>query len=182
MLEALVGPSRSETYCEFHNWALTCFDTNSFLGQVRCCLLHGRFVKFICHNSERCLLPQPYISTEQLRGFSGSRKHINFHPPISRHWMFRISRWIKPMRHHATVQWYNNSLQGSLQRSSINPSMQRSTATLAGSADELREFKAHFTRFSDRYQKPVGTSKYRDLVWIRGWLRERARQTGIDRV
>ena len=90
MLEALVGPTRSETHCEFHNWALTCFDTNSFLGQVRCCLLHGRFVKFICHNSERCLLPQPYISMEQLRGFSGSRKHINFHPPISRHWMFRI--------------------------------------------------------------------------------------------
>lgn len=23
MLEALVGPTRSETHCEFHNWALT---------------------------------------------------------------------------------------------------------------------------------------------------------------
>eukprot|EP00435_Cladocopium_sp_Y103_P042980 s1461_g12.t1 len=37
---------------------------------------------------------------------------------------------------------------------------------LVGSADELREFKAHFTRFSDRYQKPVGPSKYRDWLFL----------------
>eukprot|EP00435_Cladocopium_sp_Y103_P049005 s1461_g14.t1 len=37
---------------------------------------------------------------------------------------------------------------------------------LVGSADELHEFKAHFTRFSDRYQKPVGPSKYRDWLFL----------------
>lgn len=37
---------------------------------------------------------------------------------------------------------------------------------LVGSADELREFKAHFTRFSDRYQKPVGPSKCRDWLFL----------------
>jgi len=37
---------------------------------------------------------------------------------------------------------------------------------LVGSADELREFKAHFTRFSDRYQKPMGPSKCRDWLFL----------------
>lgn len=37
---------------------------------------------------------------------------------------------------------------------------------LVSSADELRDFKAHFTRFSDRYQRPVGPSKYRDWLFL----------------